>query len=102
LRESYHQAKKFRIRNSARKREFSLFLSLPFNYKAIVGWKCMWWSGFQPTIMWSGLQKSQLSVSLIFFQALTAQQAKAEADVRVLGERKEALQQEWEMARYTM
>ncbi len=43
---------------------------------------------------------SQVNTFKLFLQALTAQQAKAEADVRVLGERKEALQQEWEMARY--
>jgi hypothetical protein len=52
--------------------------------------------------MRSGEQKTQFHFKLFLLQALTAQQAKAEADVRVLGERKEALQQEWEMARYTM
>jgi hypothetical protein len=70
-----------------------------------VGWKCGG-SGFPTHDHEVGRAKNSSQFSLLsnffFLQALTAQQAKAEADVRVLGERKEALQQEWEMARYTM
>jgi hypothetical protein len=64
-----------------------------------MGWKCSG-SGFPTHDHEVGRAKNSISFLTFFLQALTAQQAKAEADVRVLGERKEALQQEWEMARY--